>query len=670
MFHKKISILICLFILTCILPFSEVINGEYLENQKIENERSICNYHNKLKKSDHSKIIVNPEVKYRSVYIFIPDGVEQETWDDSDIGSLPDSWDWRNYNGKDWTTSIKNQGMCGSCWDFAALGTLESKIKIKNNLPNLDIDLSEQYLLSCANIGGCDGSSAWLAYNYIKRKGGIIPESCLPYQASDDTSLCSEKCPDWKDRLIPISSYGFWLNPSKEFIKNELINNGPLVSSFVIKDDFLEYNGGYVYEHPGDESSDDTNHEVIIIGYDDNKQCWICKNSWGKAWGETKDFKQNTNHMEGGWFRIAYDDCKVGSRITYVNLDEVPIFHVKILKPRYGLYQGNQKVFSDLDPGVVFENFDVKVEAYSSESPIEKVEFYLDDKLKKIDYSKPYIWNCNEKAIFDHRIKALAYCKNGNSMKEEISIAIFNLGNGNNEGVLLTGNPDNANYKKWSFSGFIPELLYNPRVTDNFFQEFSIDYDFRFGDGQTAKIENKKSAIQTTSNIYNNDDIYNVDVEVTLKYDATLNYNPPIHLYCEDKGTGRMIIEVNKDYIPLSTEASGSNSGEINKPVQFQGVTKGGTPPYQYSWDFDISDGITEDSSEQEPNYSYQEEGTYVVTLTVTDNDNNKAIDVLEIEIKKDTVKSKIFLFTEKILILLQRYLANIKPFFIYNLAI
>lgn len=50
--------------------------------------------------------------------------------------------------------------------------------------------------------------------------------------------------------------------------------------------------------------------------------------------------------------------------------------------------------------------------------------------------------------------------------------------------------------------------------------------------------------------------------------------------------------------------------------VQFIDITSGGMPPYTYAWDFN-ADGIT-DSTEQNPEWTFEECGRYNVTLTVT----------------------------------------------------
>lgn len=72
--------------------------------------------------------------------------------------AYPSSFDWRAL-GK--VPPIRNQGNCGSCWSFAAIGALESKAMIDGVLaiPNL----SEQQQVDCVNAAagywsqGCNG---------------------------------------------------------------------------------------------------------------------------------------------------------------------------------------------------------------------------------------------------------------------------------------------------------------------------------------------------------------------------------------------------------------------------------------------------------------------------------------------------------------------------------
>jgi len=62
--------------------------------------------------------------------------------------SLPESFDWRNYLGYNWVSSVKDQGSCGSCWAHSSIGLIESIYNVNTNHPQLNLDLSEQYFLS------------------------------------------------------------------------------------------------------------------------------------------------------------------------------------------------------------------------------------------------------------------------------------------------------------------------------------------------------------------------------------------------------------------------------------------------------------------------------------------------------------------------------------------
>ena len=232
------------------------------------------------------------------------------------IGNPPSSWDWRDVNGKNWVTPIRDQGPCGSCYAFAVVAAMESMYRIQKNDPNLDIDLSEQAIVSCSQSfpwinGGCCGGLLSETLLFL-RVQGVPSENCFPYAAVDangrdaydcpdempsyDPVKCSDRCPNWEDQVRKISSYhSLYL---KRSIKIAISSYGPVIASFKVYEDFYDYDGG-IYEH--EYGALEGNHLVAIIGYDDSQGYWICKNSWGTYWGED------------GFFKIKYGECKIDS---------------------------------------------------------------------------------------------------------------------------------------------------------------------------------------------------------------------------------------------------------------------------------------------------------------------------------------------------------------------
>ena len=77
-----------------------------------------------------------------------------------------------------------------------------------------------------------------------------------------------------------------------------------------------------------------------------------------------------------------------------------------------------------------------------------------------------------------------------------------------------------------------------------------------------------------------------------------------------------------------------SNGTEGTAPAtfEFEANVTGGTEPYTYSWDF--GDG-TEGSDEQTVVHTFDEAGTYNVTLVTTDIDNQNSSDSVEINIEE-----------------------------------
>ncbi|MCC7575779.1 MAG: PKD domain-containing protein, partial [Methanomethylovorans sp.] len=59
-----------------------------------------------------------------------------------------------------------------------------------------------------------------------------------------------------------------------------------------------------------------------------------------------------------------------------------------------------------------------------------------------------------------------------------------------------------------------------------------------------------------------------------------------------------------------------------------------------YSWDFDVSDGISSESGEVTPKNTYVTKGTYIVTLTVTDTVGQMSSDTLQVVVTDPVVSS------------------------------
>jgi len=212
--------------------------------------------------------------------------------------AVPATFDWSDIdgNGKSYVTPIRNQSSCGSCWAFAAAAGLESYTLMTQNMPNFNLDLAEQILISCQNPNGCSGGWPSQASAYIKSIG-LPLETCFPYTAYDaqdggNSVYCSEACLDWQNSTYKILDYGS-VSFSVSAIKDALVNSGPLVTTFNVYSDFYSYNGG-VYEYTT--GTLEGGHAVLIVGYDDVNQCFIVKNSWGSGWGEA------------GYFNIAYSE--------------------------------------------------------------------------------------------------------------------------------------------------------------------------------------------------------------------------------------------------------------------------------------------------------------------------------------------------------------------------
>lgn len=204
-------------------------------------------------------------------------------------GTAPASLDWRNFNGYNYVTPIRDQGNCGSCWAFSTTAALESNVMITKGA---SLNLSEQVLVSCSGAGSCGGGYIDQASNFFTNTG-LPTESYYPYTATNGS--CANAVAGWQNYTNQISNW-YWVSissPTVDTLKTWLNTYGPLVTTLNVYTDFYYYSGG-IYSYTS--GSYVGGHGVLLVGYDDTNQYFIVKNSWGTGWGES------------GYFRIAYSE--------------------------------------------------------------------------------------------------------------------------------------------------------------------------------------------------------------------------------------------------------------------------------------------------------------------------------------------------------------------------
>jgi cathepsin L len=202
---------------------------------------------------------------------------------------VPDTVDWRD---KGAVSNVKDQGQCGSCYAFSAVGAIEGQYFLKTG--NL-LSFSEQQVLDCSkkfkNLG-CDGGFMRSVYKYVQANNGLDTEEAYPYKAEET------EC-HFIDDSTEATLKGFDLfEESEEALKNAVATIGPISVGIVVTPKFSLYDRGVFYELYCNHTM---NHGVLVVGYgnDDGEDYWLVKNSWGPKWGEHGYIKmaRNRNNM-------------------------------------------------------------------------------------------------------------------------------------------------------------------------------------------------------------------------------------------------------------------------------------------------------------------------------------------------------------------------------------
>ena len=302
----------------------------------------------------------------------VKQGVEKQRVQIVESAGIPRTLDYRRI-----CTPVKDQGSCGSCWAFAAVGAFEANLI--RQAPSLvdHLDLSEQYLFSQED--SCEGGRVVNALSYLMEYG-TVPEEYCPYIAEESRDLHKSLCLKTQT-VFKISKFEREdKKPGSSFLKKnlgtsewidsvtkKLLEKGPMIASMNIQKDFWAYGKG-IYRSVTPRS--DGMHAVVLVGYNIPERYWIIKNSWGANWGDD------------GYALISWDDpyTDFGSELYSIEVGKgFPE------KKRPKISQLEKKI---TDPGPINLVLEKKGDRYQGEFELDIIDLYMiAESSKRVEFS-------------------------------------------------------------------------------------------------------------------------------------------------------------------------------------------------------------------------------------------------------------------------------------------
>ena len=202
-----------------------------------------------------------------------------------------------------YTTAVKDQGYCGSCWAFSATEQIESDA-IRLGLLTTSDTLSPEQIVQCDTMDdGCDGGNTETAFEYVKMAGGIESEDAYPYTSYYDvTGSCTSNSADF---LVTVDEY--YSLADEDAMITHMFSTGP-ISICLDASSWSSYVSGIITT-----CGMDVDHCVQAVGINMDDGYWIVRNSWGTEWG-------NEGYI---WLEVGSNMCNIAYDPKYLQVSSV-----------------------------------------------------------------------------------------------------------------------------------------------------------------------------------------------------------------------------------------------------------------------------------------------------------------------------------------------------------
>ena len=230
-------------------------------------------------------------------------------------GYLPDLEDWDNipvvippYDDKDTQKLLKSvmlekyfppigdQSNKGTCVAWAVGYNLKTALNAIDRGWTPDMLKQPEYQTSPKDLylnvpssqkgKGCAGSQFEGAFNVLETKGAASMK-VMPYKDLKDCSATG--IGDTSNRISSfhrvVNSSGY--NPSVAQLKAYINDTIPLAFGARLGDRFMNWKNDEVLNHDTyNYNGMHSFHAMVLVGYDDNRQAFRVRNSWGESWGD------------------------------------------------------------------------------------------------------------------------------------------------------------------------------------------------------------------------------------------------------------------------------------------------------------------------------------------------------------------------------------------------